>query len=303
VKIKVGDFEIHSLSDGYFWLDGGMMFRQAKIQWQEFYKPDEKNRIRLAVRCYLIKGRILTLFDTGMGDQDDPMFEKIKDISYKDFFSINQTGDNLISNMHMAGFAEKDMRFITQSHLHLDHTGWHTYTDMYLEKIMPTFPNASYLVHEIEWSAAEKQHPLSLKSYRAESYETLLSADPIWKMKFLWKIRGINMCGVRDDWFQVERGLFLIRTGGHTKGHWSMLIDGGNQKAFFPGDLMPTSKHIPPVNVMGYDLYPMRVYREKIKFLERAAREHWLIFFDHDPDYIGGYIKKEHGLFKFESLC
>src|SRR3989344_7335604 len=25
--------------------------------------------------------------------------------------------------------------------------------------------------------------------------------------------------------------------------------------------------------------------------------------FDHDPDYIGGYIKKDGGLFKFEPLC
>jgi len=303
LSIKIGDFEIFPLSDGYFWLDGGMMFRQAKIQWQNFYEPDALNRIKLAARCYLVKGKVLTLFDSGMGDPADSMFGKIKGQSYKDFFSIDQSEGNLIKNMRFDGFAEKDLRFVAQSHLHLDHTGWHTFTDLSLEKIMPTFPNASYLVHDFEWREAKKQHPLSLKSYRGDAYETLLSADPMWPMKFLWKIKGLNGLGLRDDWFRIEPGLFLIRTGGHTQGHWSMFIDGGKEKVFFSGDLIPTSKHISPVNVMSYDLYPTRVYREKIKFLERAAKEHWLILFDHDPDYVGGYIKRESGLYKFEPLC
>jgi len=304
MKIKTGDFEIYPLLDCYFRLDGGMMFRQAKVQWQNLYAPDALNRIKLAARCYLIKRKTLTLFDTGMGDPSDPMFGKIKGMPYKDFFSIDRTEGGLIRNMRMSGFAEKEVKFVAQSHLHLDHTGWHTQTDICSEKIMPTFFNASYLVHDFEWSAAVTQHPLSLRSYRKESYETLLSADPMWRIKFLWKVKGINIRGSRDDWFGVEPGLFLIRTGGHTKGHWSLLADGGKEKAFFPGDLMPTSKHISPANVMSYDLYPTRVYREKMKFLERASREHWLILFDHDPDYIGGYVaKNQKGHFEFHPAC
>lgn len=304
MKIKIGNFEIYPLLDCYFRLDGGMMFRQARIQWRNFYTPDGLNRIKLAARCYLIKGQTLTLFDTGMGDPSDPMFGKIKDTTYKDFFSIDQSGGNLIKNMRFEGFAERDVRFVTQSHLHLDHTGWHTYTDICLEKIIPTFSDASYLVHDFEWRAAKERHLLSLKSYRSGAYEPLLLADPMWRLKFLWKIKGIDLCGLRNDWFRVEPGLYLIRTGGHTKGHWSMLADGGKEKAFFPGDLIPTSKHIPPVNVMSYDLYPTRVYREKIKFLELASREHWLILFDHDPDYIGGYVtKNQKGHFEFHPAC
>jgi len=290
--IKAGNFEIYPLLDGYFWLDGGMMFRQAKIAWENLYKPDEKNRIKLASHCYLIKGKALTLFDSGMGDPSDPVFAAIAGSSYKDFFGIDQTNGNLVTSLAKAGFSPPDIHFVSQSHLHLDHTGWHVWTDPQSGKIMPFFPKATYLIDEKELGAGDKSHPLSLKSYRKVAFQTLFEVDPNFSLRYVWKSRWKH--------FEREPGFVFIRTGGHTHGHWVALIESGKAKIFLAGDLIPTHKHIVPVNVMSYDLWPTKVYSAKVKFLEQAAKENWLILFDHDPDYIGGYVTKDKkGHFEF----
>lgn len=294
MKIKIGGFEIYPLMDGYFWLDGGMMFRQAKNVWQNLYQPDALNRIKLAARCYLIKGKVLTLFDTGIGDPSDPMFPELKGLSYGEFFSVDQSGGNLIGNLEGAGFGKGDLRFVSQSHLHSDHTGCHAFTN-HEGKIAPTFPNATYLMHHKEWEAATRDHPLSLKSYLQKNLLPL-NSSPMANFGSVWQIR-------RGNYHESERGLTFIRTGGHTEGHWVALIESEGKKALLAGDLIPTHKHIVPINVMSYDLYPTRVYKEKVRLLNLAAREKWLILFDHDPDHVGGYVaKNKKGHFEFHPL-
>ena len=53
--MKFGDFELISLSDGTFRLDGGAMFGVVpKTMWQKRTTADEKNRIPLGLRLSLI---------------------------------------------------------------------------------------------------------------------------------------------------------------------------------------------------------------------------------------------------------
>ena len=302
MKIQVGKFEIYPLLDGYFLLDGGMMFRQAKTVWQELYRPDEQNRIKLAARCFLIKGKVLTLFDTGIGNPLDPMTPQIKGVPYADFYGIDQNGGNLLENLERDSFEKKDIRFVTQSHLHLDHAGWNTYTDMDSGKILPTFSKATYLAHEFEWKEAVNPHPLHKGSYRPETFLPLEKADPNFTLKYLWKVKGVNASGVRDNKFAID-GLLFLRTSGHTPGHWVVFIESEGKRALLAGDIIPTHKHIVPTNVMNYDLETKRVHREKVKLLNLAAREKWLILFDHDPDFVGGYVtKNQKGHFEFKPL-
>ncbi|KKT29819.1 hypothetical protein A3G55_04035 [Candidatus Giovannonibacteria bacterium RIFCSPLOWO2_12_FULL_44_25] len=301
MKIKIGRFEIYSLMDGYFWLDGGRMFADLpKLKWQTICVPDDNNRIRLAARCYLIKGRTLTLFDTGMGNPPDPKFPKFMGASYLDFFGINQNDGNLIINLEKAGFAKEDLRFVTQSHLHLDHSGWNTYTNEE-KKIVPVFPNAVYLMEDWEWRAGMNPHPRQKDSYLKENFVPLETADLDNKLRYLWRVKhDIDKWGRTKNKFQLEPGLTFIRTGGHTDGHWVALIESENKKAFLAGDLIPTHKHIVPGNLMSYDSDLNKVFGEKIKFLTKACREKWLILFDHDPDFTGGYVaKNQKGHFEF----
>src|SRR5438105_1014863 len=78
-SLRIGDWTVHTIETGYLWLDGGSMFGSVpKPLWSKTNPPDERNRIRLAMRCLLLEGlgrRVLV--DDGVGDKFPP---KLADI-------------------------------------------------------------------------------------------------------------------------------------------------------------------------------------------------------------------------------
>jgi hypothetical protein len=50
----------------------------------------------------------------------------------------------------------------------------------------------------------------------------------------------------------------------------------------FMADLLPSVGHIPLPYVMGYDTRPLITISEKEAFLNRAANEEFILFFEHD---------------------
>ena len=51
----------------------------------------------------------------------------------------------------------------------------------------------------------------------------------------------------------------------------------------FMADLLPSTGHIPLPYVMGYDTRPLITLEEKKAFLDQAAAEKYVLFFEHDP--------------------
>lgn len=48
-------------------------------------------------------------------------------------------------------------------------------------------------------------------------------------------------------------------------------------------DLLPSVGHIPLAYVMGYDIRPLITLEEKEQFLNEAADNQYILFFQHDP--------------------
>src|SRR5262245_26633281 len=73
---KLGEFELHAVSDGFFRLDGGAMFGIVpKPVWEKAAPADARNRIRLSLTTLLIRtGQKNVLVDTGLGDKHDARF-------------------------------------------------------------------------------------------------------------------------------------------------------------------------------------------------------------------------------------
>ncbi|RMF36540.1 MAG: MBL fold metallo-hydrolase, partial [Chlorobiota bacterium] len=69
-----------------------------------------------------------------------------------------------------------------------------------------------------------------------------------------------------------------------------LLLQTDNGTLFYPADLLPTHAHIPIPYVMGYDNYPLTTITEKKTWLERAAREEWIVIFEHDAFVAAGTI-------------
>jgi hypothetical protein len=51
----------------------------------------------------------------------------------------------------------------------------------------------------------------------------------------------------------------------------------------YMADLLPSTAHIPLPYVMGYDMFPFTTLLEKKSFLQEAAQNDYVLFFEHDP--------------------
>src|SRR5688572_15409488 len=76
--MQFGDVEITPILDGYFRLDGGGMFGIVpRVLWEKKIPPDERHRIRMAVRCLLVRdGKHIVLIDSGQGNKQSEAFRE-----------------------------------------------------------------------------------------------------------------------------------------------------------------------------------------------------------------------------------
>jgi len=82
-----------------------------------------------------------------------------------------------------------------------------------------------------------------------------------------------------------------------------VLIDGGDERAVFWADLVPTTAHVPTPWVMAYDLYPVTTMENKKAWLPRSADAGWLCVFEHDAEMpLGRLVADKPGRYRAEPL-
>lgn len=275
---RLGDFELHTVSDGFFRLDGGAMFGIVpKTAWAKVAPPDEQNRIQLSLSTLLIRtGTHNVLVDTGIGTKHDDEFNRTYAV---DHFTTAP------ESLRKLGLSVDDIDFVILSHLHFDHAGGAT-----LRKngsILPTFPGAKYVIQRGMWDEALDLNPRTKGSYHPEDFVPLRDA-------------GLVMFVDGDA--DIVPGVRVWKSGGHVKHHQCVVAESGGRKAIYWADILPTTAHVRPAWVMGYDLFPHEVAAAKASLLDQAAREEWVNVFEHDPKTAMGVIRKEGARFSVEAI-
>ena len=79
-----------------------------------------------------------------------------------------------------------------------------------------------------------------------------------------------------------ELGFDILFIDGHTEKQMIPHINYKGKTVVFMADLMPTVGHIPLPYVTGYDTRPLLSMDEKAKFSEKAVKEEFVLFFEHD---------------------
>lgn len=276
--MKLGEWKVDLVTDGLFGLDGGAMYGVIpRPLWEKKTPPDERNRIRLSMNCWLLRrpGQTI-LIDTGAGDKWDAKRVEI----YK-FETRNRLPDQLAGK----GVAPDQIDIVINTHLHFDHCGWNTRREG--ERLVPTFPKARYVVQRGELEHARGPSERDHASYLGENFEPIAQAGK-------WDV-------VEGD-VEIAPGVELIVAAGHTRDMQCVKITGGGETAFLPADLAPTAAHLAYPWIMGFDLYPMTTLENKKKWLPHLAREGWLCLFAHDADMPAARLRERDGKFAAEAV-
>ena len=258
--MKFGKYTLYSIETSRFGLDGGSMFGIIpKTLWEKEAPADEYNRIQMVTRSLLlVSNERKIIIDTGNGDKWDDKTRSRYNIDLADL--------NLFSSLAKYGFIPTDITDVFCTHLHFDHAGGNTTIED--GKIVPTFPNATYWIHQDNWDLANSPSEKDQGSYLAEN----------------WSVLAENgMIEYVNDREGFIPGIEIMLTYGHTTGMMHPLMKDGDNTVFYAADIFPMAAHVPLTWVMAYDLNPVQTIKEKRSLLPRMVEENWTVFFEHDP--------------------
>jgi methylmalonyl-CoA epimerase len=270
-RFSLGTIELVSLCDGFFHFDGGAMFGAVpKSLWSARAPADERNRITLALRPLVVRGARTMIIDAGFGDKDSEQVHEV--------YGVDRTRP-FERTLAEAGFSVEDIDIVLATHLHTDHAGGFTVRDA-AGRLRPRFPRAQYVVRRGEWEVATHPHARNGAMYVADDFVPLAEAGVLQLV---------------DDDQTIMPGVRVRRTGGHTMHHQMVLIESGGRAAAFVAELIPTVAHLPDPWIMGYDLFPLDTLAAKKAFVKEALDRKMLIFFEHDPAIVAGYLTNDNG--------
>ena len=83
---------------------------------------------------------------------------------------------------------------------------------------------------------------------------------------------------------KITLGFDILLMDGHTEKQMLPMIRYQGKTIVFAADLIPTVGHLPIPYVMGYDTRPLLTLEEKASFLDRAIKEDFLLFLEHDAE-------------------
>jgi len=239
-----------------------------KPLWEKRVPADDQNRILLGLNTVVVRtGRQTVVIETGIGNKQPAKMREIH---------CNQ--ELLPQSLEAAGVRPEEVDVVINTHLHFDHCGWNT--TLHADgSVTPTFPNARYFAHGGEVEHGRLQLDRDRVSYLAPNYEPLIESG---------QMTLLDTDGIKAD-PAICPGISVELFPGHTAQLMAVHIEsksagGAVQHACYISDLIPTSAHLDPTWVMGYDLDPVECIAQRKRFYQRAIPENWLVLFTHDHE-------------------
>lgn len=269
--MRLGNLELHLLSDGQFRLDGGMVFGIVpKVLWEKVLPADELNRVPMALHCLLVvsEGKRI-LIETGYGDKLSP--------KQSEQFALWRPEGGLLDGLQRLGYTAEDIDIVINTHLHPDHCGGNT--RLCDGVAVPTFPRAQYWIQRQEWADASFPNERTQPSYPPENWGPLQQAGQLSLISGDTRVTGEVRC---------------MTTRGHTRAHQSVLIESAGQAAVFLGDLASKTIQLERLNwTTAFDTEPLETVEIKRAIRDWAWEKHALLIFGHDVRMPLGYLSKE----------
>ncbi|MFD0706295.1 AttM family quorum-quenching N-acyl homoserine lactonase [Photorhabdus akhurstii] len=181
----------------------------------------------------------------------------------KAYWPVMREDEGCVAQVKKLGIDPADIRYVVQSHLHLDHTG-----------AIGRFPNATHIVQRREYEYAYTPDWFSAGGYIRKDFDR-----PGLKWEFL--------DGERNDMFDVygDGTLKTIFTPGHSPGHQSLLVTLPNSGSLLLTiDAAYTLDHWEERALPGFLTSATETVRSVQKLQHLAKRTNAIVVTGHDPD-------------------
>ena len=199
--------------------------REAVERHRGWLEPDsldpESGALVMAFQSYLLRtDRLTILIDTCVGnDKNRPLRP-----------NWHRQNWPWMDNLRACGVTPEEIDVVLCTHLHTDHVGWNT--RLQDGRWTPTFPNARYLFHEKEYAYWQQE-------YRQQEWLRDAFEDSV--LPVVEAGRAVMVAGDHE----IDHGLFLEPTPGHTPGAVCLHLKDGGEHAVFCGDLMHHPLQVP----------------------------------------------------------
>lgn len=283
MTLSCGEARATLLTDGTSWWDGGGTFGLVpRPKWMKLLPPDELNRVPQELRCVLIEaGGQRILVDCGVGDKPNELIATQYD--------VRRPHGTLIDDLARQNIAPADIDFVLFTHLHGDHSGWATRLNDAGE-IVPTFPNARYVVQRQEYEDATHTNERTRNTYFADNFVPLMLH---------------NVLTLLDGDAQITPSVRVAHTPGHTAGHQSVIVESkGAAPLLMLGDMASYMIHFERLPwVTAYDVLPMVTIETKRQWQQWAFTNDATLISCHDTLLPTGKLtRNSKGLFSVMPL-
>jgi glyoxylase-like metal-dependent hydrolase (beta-lactamase superfamily II) len=228
--LTIGEFSVKSVhEDTGAYITPADMFPTATadavaahLDWMTpTYFDIASGKLKLAFQSFILQTpRHNILIDTCVGED--------KERAHPEFHMKKWPWmDNLLA----LGLTPADIDIVMCTHLHPDHVGWNT--QLRDGRWVPTFPNAKYVFARDEYAHWEKESALGSERIGLTFIDSVLP------------VVEAGQAVLVDHDHQIEDGIWLEPTPGHSPGHVIVNVESNGERGAFIGDLMHHPIQVP----------------------------------------------------------
>lgn len=240
--------------------DAGTIFGPVpKAVWSRYYPTNEQGLIHDLTDPILIsyQGKYY-LIDTSLGT------EKLSDKLRRNLGVISE--NRVLESLDQLGLSPEDIDVVLMTHMHNDHAGG--LTRLVDGELVPTFPNATIYINDIEWEEVRYPNPRTRATYLPENWQAIQDQVQTFGSEL-----------------KLVDGIEMHHTGGHSRGHSIILLKQDGETLIHMADTLLTHAHFNPLWVAAVDDYPMDSIKAKEKWIKQAYSQGYTFLFYHDPYY------------------
>ncbi|GAA2580549.1 MBL fold metallo-hydrolase [Winogradskya consettensis] len=262
--MKLGDVTVLRVeeSDGPIMAAGAFFPDLPAAAWEEqraVLVPDhlDGEMVRAAMQTWVLRSEGRTvLIDTAVGN------DKVRPaVAAWDHLDIDFLG-----RLAAVGVHPDDVDLVVNTHLHVDHVGWNT--RLVGGEWVPTFPNATYLMPEVDfayWNPAN--NPAIEGGVNENAYADSIAPVHAAGQVRLWR-----------DAYRIDGNLRLEAAPGHTPGHGVVVLESGGDRALFAADILHTPLQLPhPEHASCFCDDPAQALTTRRRLLDWAADNRALV--------------------------